>query len=546
MQIPASSMVLLAAGGMAIICGRFLRVPMRPVVGLIFYLAILGVAGVMSIEAIVPVEQHGETHVRSVFINDALAHSEQWLVLAFGVMTGIAAVDSSRKSPAILSNYGFLLFAVAALMLVARSNDFLELGLTFEILNLVVIALRQVPELQSTDFQFQNDLGAARSTELGFLSGSMWVGIAILSSMTSTTNFDALRLVLISAYDPGAEQAAIGAPSKLILLGAGLVSISLFARMGLVPFHFGNQAGRSRSNTALAAFTRMAQQLAGAMALTRLMGITFIGLEQPLTTLTLAICLMNFVATGVLAVRGQSPGVKSIPYWVASMSLLQNAWYGVALIVILSELQHPGTRWGAFELQNESLALCVYLQIATLLASGGISWTLGYLTRADRESDYLEDFKGLIQFAPTASLTFMISIACVIGVPFTAGFWARWLILLAGSSVHLKNSKIFTPHPGVRLAIFVATITSMIVAIVVIRIAREMFLESPLARPTHIGGRGRLIAGAIASAAILLLGVAPQIVLVPLRIIPSPRAVNPGTVPTGSGTVPMGFITPGQ
>ena len=328
----------------------------------------------------------------------------------------------------------------------------------------------------------------------------------------------------------------------MILLAAGLIAMSLFARMGLVPFHLGFSADQNQSCPAMLSFSRLAQTLAAQIALTRLFGLTFSGLGQSFTTLMMTVCLASFVVTSVVAVRGRSPGVKSIPYWVASLTLLQGAWYGVGLMIASTELENPGLRWGSFESQTETLAICVYTQFVSLLSCGGIYWTLGHLHRVDRETTYLEDVKGLVQFAPVASFSLMIALACGIGVPLTAGFWGRWLLLLAGHSVHVKASNIYTPHPALHFIMLAGTIATLIVATVVIRLAREMFLESPLARPTAVGGRGSLISGAMTAAIILLLGVAPQILLVPLNAIRPSRVVTPESHQKGSGQVPMGFI----
>jgi NADH:ubiquinone oxidoreductase subunit 2 (subunit N) len=314
--------------------------------------------------------------------------------------------------------------------------------------------------------------------------------------------------------------------------------------LGLVPFHLRLTSPRNDGCPVLAAFDQLLNQLVGYISLTRLYGVTFIGLSHALVTLLMTVCLTSFVVSSVMVARGQSPGVKSIPYWVSSLNLFQGAWYLIGLMVVSLELTMPNLRWGSFTAQNETLALCVYAQLVSVLTCGGVYWTLAHLDRADREPIYLEDVKGLIQFAPLATLTLTIALLCGIGLPLTAGFWGRWLTLLAGHSVHLKASSVFNPHPGIRFAMLAGTVATMVTATFVVRIIREMYLEAPLARPVAIGGRGSLFSGTVVAAIILLLGIAPQIVLVPLQNIRPSRLSTPEANQKGSGDVPMGFLNP--
>ena len=108
--------------------------------------------------------------------------------------------------------------------------------------------------------------------------------------------------------------------------------------------------------------------------------------------------------------------------------------------------------------------------------------------------------------------------------------------MLSASNVHLKEtSSIFAPYAGLRIVLIVGTVATVIVAGSVIRLLREMLLESALSRPTLIGGRGPLVASVIAAVATVLIGVAPQLLLVPLRSIESPRELEPRNLPRGSG-----------
>ena len=543
MPLPTPPTMLLAAAGLAMVSGRYLHFRFNGIWGTYYVVAILVAAYGLWSDPIATPGAIGGLDIRRVWINDPLAISEQWLVLAFGLLSGVALFDSTLGARDSFCRYGFLLFVISGLMLVARSNDFLSLGMSLEIVSLATIALQRFSdsprEATTSHHAATSDLESPRavSTWFGWLaSGWMWFGIALLSNALATTQFDASQLVLIETYDPGGGQLAIGTPSKFVLLAVGLITLSLFARMGLVPFHFGFGVSPQSRSIPSSGFAMLVGQLAGSVALTRLCGCVFVGLGQPLTVLMIVVCLATFSFAGVMAVRSLAPGVRSIQRWLTCLMLLQSAWLGVGLMIATNELDHPDARWGAFPEQNETLGLIVFSQFAGFLSCGGIYWILGHLARVDRGVEFLEDVKGLGQFAPSASFALIVSLASSIGCPWTAGGWGRWLLALAGHNVHIKSTSSFLlPHAGLRLAILMGTIATVLIAGIVVRLIREIVLEPPLARPIAIGGRGPLIAGMIATFASLLVGVAPQLVLRPLRSIEVPRESTPEIPQRGSG-----------
>ena len=549
MPFSASPTMLLAAASIALLAGRYFQFRAKRICEFSFLIAILSAAYFLSIEPVRTDDAPGLSHIRPVFRNDALACCEQWLILVFGLLTGLSFFDAPRRDEDTPNTYGFLLFAIAGLMLVAGSNDFLSLGLSLEIVNLAVLALRRLSSIplddRSSNGSQASAIDNARTKDLwfgGIATGGMWLGIALLSNAVATTHFDAARQVLTAAYDPGNDQAAIGTPSKLILLAVGLIAMSQFARMGLVPFSLGFGSNRHDSSRPVNGIGMLAGQLAGSIALTRLFGCVLVGLGQSLAVLTMTVTLATFVVAAIMALRGLAAGVRSISRWVKSLVLLQSGWLAVGLITASIERQHLGIRWGEFTHENETLGLIVFTQLTSLLGCGGVFWALGHLKRVDRDVEFLEDVKGLREYAPTVSLALIVALATLVGCPFTLGFWARWTILLAGSNVHLKStSRIFEPHSGLRFVMLTGIVATTLTSIAVFRMAREMFFESPLARPVPIGGRGSLLASVIAAVACVLFGIAPQLALSPLKAIRAPRPFAPVAPQRGSGKNSLGL-----
>ncbi len=502
----------------------------------------IGACG-LFMDPLTPSPSPDTLNLNRIWINDPLAVWEQWLVLTFGLLAGVALFESPFHIDDRSKVYGFLLFVVAGLMLVARSNDFLNLGLSLEILSLATLALRRASDSPAESaLVSMSSVGPLQSHErfqvgFDFLSSAwLWLGVALLTNCVATTHFDGVRMVLLDAYDPGDTENSIGAPSKLLLLSTGLVVFSLAMRMGLVPFQFGFRPDMRSRAFRSSGLTMLIGALTGSIVLTRLCGRVFVGLGQPLVVLMSVLCLSTFVISSVMALRGFSANVKAVPRWLACLVLLQSAWLGVGVMTVMMELQYPAARWGAFAEQNETIGLIVLSQFAGLFACGGIVWIVNHLERTDRGIEFLEDLKGLGRYAPVAAIVLTVCLTSLIGSPWTAGFWSRWMILLAASNVHLKEtSSIFAPYAGLRIVLIVGTVATVIVSASVIRLLREMLLESALTRPTLVGGRGPLVASVIAAIATVVIGVAPHLLLVPLRSIESPRDREPRTLPRGSG-----------
>ena len=539
MPLPTPPTILLAAGGLAMVSGRFLSAHSSVVWGWYFVLSLTAAAGGLLFDPVTLPEGAVTVAMDRIWINDPLAVSQQWLVLLFGLFSGLVVSALTFRKNGYWYSYSFLLFALAGLMLVARANDLLALGMAFEIVTIAVVALgRCFDTLRlATDSKASTEISSRSSSSLHWLlSVWMWLGIALLSNAVVTTQFDAIRKILIDAFHDQAGRSANHGPSKLILLAAGLIVMSLSGRMGLVPFHLGHGLNRASRSILPWGFEVLAGQLAGCMALCRLCGHLFVGLGQPLVVMMTVVTLASFFWSSLMAVRGFLPGVQSIPRWLTSLVLLQSAWLGIGLMVITLELEHPDARWGAFPQQRETLGFVVYSQFAVLLTSAGLFGILGHLARADRGVEFLEDLKGLGQIAPWIAVPFFVSLASAIGSPWTAGFWGRWLVMLSGQNVHLKStSSIFVPNDGLRFVLLIGMIATIVNASVVIRIFREMFFESPLARSMARGGRVTLTMGLSAACATLLLGIAPTMLLTPLSKIQSPRVLPPEIAPQGSG-----------
>ena len=546
MPLPTPPTIMLAAGGLALVLGRLLPRRFSTYWGWYFVIALVLVACNLGIDLVGISGLDRPFDSNLAWSNTSLVLAEEWAVLLFGLLSALIFFYSSLWQDNCGTTCGFLLLMIAGLMLVACANDLLSLGISLEIVNLAVMALHQSFEsnsnvanrlpLNHTDGTAQRLLPKWYWLD-GLASAWFWVGIAMLSNSVATTQFDSIRLILFDVYNPPQDgPVPIGTPSKLILFAVGLIVMGLTGKMGLVPFNLGFSTSVQTRTVLSGAFSKLVGQLAGFIALATLCGRVFVGLGHSLVVLLTVGCFATFVFSVLTTVRGFSPGVKSLPRLLTSLLQLQAAWFCVGLIVATRELEHPAGRWGAFLPENETSGGLVFALFAGILGSAGIFGILGYLEREDRGIEYLEDLRGLVQIAPVTAVALVASLASLIGCPWTAGYWSRWCFMLAGYNVHIKStSSILDPHGGVRMAIFAGAFATIYAARAVIRISREIFLETPRSRPTMVGSHASLTAGLAAAMMSVMLGVAPQLLFIPLRTLDSPRELHPTSPPRGSG-----------
>jgi NADH-quinone oxidoreductase subunit N len=112
------------------------------------------------------------------------------------------------------------------------------------------------------------------------------------------------------------------------------------------------------------------------------------------------------------------------------LALLQN---NVKRILAYSSIAHLGYLLVAF-LASGSLgatAVTFYL-VAYLVTTLGAFGTVTVLSGPDRDADAMDDYRGLFWRRPWLAVVMTVSLLSLAGIPLTAGFIAKFYILMAG------------------------------------------------------------------------------------------------------------------
>ena len=538
MPLPLPPTILLAVGGLLLVAGRWVRdarwCAVAWVAGWLYAAFLLATSGFL------PMDSAARAALRSVWAADELAVVGQGLALAFGLMFGVGSFGMMSRGGA-AERLGFLSFLVAGVMLVTAANDAISLALSLEIVQFASHALRRTGRADETrpaptDRTERDSPRGETCLWLGIIASiCVWLGIALGAGVWASTQFEEVRMVLAQAYSPGPGRVAIGAGSKLGLLAIGLIVTGLSCRIGLVPWQTVFVETVRGCGYWTGGCVLLGGQLAGVMGLARLCGTVWIGFGSELTVLLIVLSGATFVVAGGLAARGLAVGEGTLRRWLIAFVMLHGAWLLVGVIAATADLAAPENSLAAAAGQPGALAILLFSTGASLVGLSGLFLLLSHLRRGDREVEYLDELLGLGRLAPAAAISLMIVLASLIGHPPLWGCWGQWLLVVAGFNVRAAvGASNVLPNHGVIVLLLVGTLATLLMAAVVIRFARVMFLEEPVSRALPQGGRALLGVGLFAALVLVGLGLFPSRLLGRLSGVREIRPVAPQDLPAGT------------
>jgi len=376
-----------------------------------------------------------------------------------------------------------VLSIVAGTCLTGAANDLITLFLALELISIPTYVLLYLP---------RNDNAAQEAAMKYFLlsifsSALLLFGFSYLYGLAGTTNLPAIAEALTrnggttseSIRIPGAAMAAL----VFVVAGMGF-------RLAVVPFHFyapDVYQGTTNSAAALLAYVPKVAGFAGLVRVLNLVPLTHGGPDG----LTL---LDGTVRSGLLM------GLQvSTLFWIIAavsmtlgnlLALLQN---NLRRLLAYSSIAHAGYMLiglaAAPHLRNAGIPGGVEAVVFYLIAYGamtvGAFAIIGYLNTPERPVETVDDLGGLIRSHPGLALLMGLFLFSLIGIPPTAGFFGKFLLLQGALGVPASS-----PDPGAvdtaylfKILALVTVINAAIGAWYYLRIATVIFLRNPLKPP---------------------------------------------------------------
>ncbi len=375
-------------------------------------------------------------------------------------------------------------FTCAGLMFMASAIDFLLIFVSLELVTisfyiLVAYMRRNIGSLEA----------GVKYLILGALStGFLVYGITWIFGLTGETNLLKIGQALPSLMDVGGR---LHGNEAAVLFALMLVLIALGFKVAAAPFQLWVPDVYQGAPTPITAFLSVGSKAAGFIVLIRVLEpfLRVPALHDKLVFI-LAILAGATLIYGSLAAMPQDNFKRLLAY-----SSIANAGYLLVAIASIGPAKHT--------LGSAGIAVSFYLAgylLMTLLSF----LVLVIVTKHSRGDDILH-FNGLAKRSPFLAFGLLAASLSLAGVPFTAGFYGKFLVFAAAVA----------EHQYVLIGIGIITVAAGFYYY--LRVVAAMYWQEPNDdTPIRIGPLSRFTIGTL-TALIFILGIFPQPVLTMLK-----------------------------
>ncbi len=355
------------------------------------------------------------------------------IVLCLGVVLAALLADGflRRESMTGPEFYVLLLLSAVGGVIMAMSNDLIVLFIGLETLSIAVYVLAgmNLRRVQSQESGLKYFILGA------FSSAFLLYGIAMLYGATGSTNFADIRDFMA---------AVVPIHNGLLLLGLVLVLVGLAFKISAVPFHAWSPDVYDGAPTPATAWMASGVKAAAVAGLVRVFMLTFPNYASTWKPIVYVLAILSMVVGAALAI------VQS----------------NVKRMLAYSSISHAGFILMAIQANsaNGVTAAAFYVAVYTFMVAG----SFGVVAIVGRKGDgnhQLSDYNGLVRSNPWLAGSFIVMLLAQAGVPFTAGFFAKFLSITAAADAH-----------AVPLAI-IAMVSAVISAFLYLRIIVAMFMS---------------------------------------------------------------------
>jgi NADH-quinone oxidoreductase subunit N len=436
--------------------------------------ALIGL-GVVAILTITTFQNPGEAYGGAYRV-DALTTFLDLLFVAIIALTLVFAPDYLAPRDLPIAEFAVvLMFAMTGAMLLAASTDLLLLFLGLE---LMVLPGYMLAAFHKTDGYSTE--GAIKYFLLGSFSSAIFLfGLAFVWGMTGSTRVADVATALTSiAATPGAF-------SPGLAMGFAFLTTGVAFKIAAVPFHYWTPDAYQGSPTPVTGYLSVGPKIGAFALILRLFVEALAPLKGDWLPVVIVLAAVTMTVGNLIALTQDN--VKRM---LAYSSIAHTGYMLVGLAAYA----------GGQQLGIE--ALLFYAAAYSFMNLGGFAVIAALQKRAGVTSS-LETFAGLGRREPTLGILMTLFLLSLVGIPPTAGFVAKALVILA--AVQAGGWVAF-------LAVLVV-LNAAAAAFYYLRVVVYMYMREPttdVAPPRH----GRLLWGGLAVATVLtiILGLFPFLI----------------------------------
>jgi len=381
------------------------------------------------------------------------------------IISGIFVLISSYKYTKIEKifkiEYSILILcSILGMLVMISSYDLIVfyIGLELQSLSLYVLAAFNTNQTKSSEAGLKYFILSALS------SGLLLYGCSLIYGFSGSTNF-----YLISENILSSEYGNV--------FGIVFILVGLAFKIAVVPFHMWAPDVYEGSPTSVTLFFAVVPKIAALTVFIRFLYVPFVDLIDQWQMIIIFLSLASMIFGAVSAI-----GQKNLKRLIAYSSI-GHMGYALAGLAV-------GTNSG---IQSSIIYISIYL-----IMNLGIFCCLFMMKRKDKFFDNLEDLSGLSKNHPIISLSLLILLFSLAGIPPMAGFFAKFYIFMSV----IEQSMYF-------LAI-VGLLSTVISAFYYLRIIKIIYFDPPKEQYDQDHNFGLKISLTIATLLILFYFVYPS------------------------------------
>jgi len=416
-------------------------------------------AAFASIFFILPLVPHT---IEPLFIIDAYSLFFLGIIIISALFVTFLSYDYIKQLTGVREEYYIVLFtSTFGAALLAVANHFVLFFLGIETLSISLYILIAFQKTKSNSIEAGIKYLILASVSSAFLL----FGMALIYTASGTMQFPEI----VKSLGTGNQL------SPIVLIGFGMMMVGVGFKLALVPFHMWTPDVYQGAPAPVSAYIATVSKGAVMAVLIRFF-FNLKGFENHFLFIAVSgIAVLSMFVGNILAIRQKN--IKRL----LGYSSIANMGY---LVIILLTGSDKGIQASVFYLISYFFTTIGAFGVITLLSS------------SEYEAEKIEDFKGLFWKRPGIALVFTLALLSLAGIPLTAGFIAKFYLVLEG-----MNS-------GLMVLVISLIINSVIGLYYYLRIITMLFSSASETKLPELSIVGK-ISLALAGTSILILGVYP-------------------------------------
>jgi NADH-quinone oxidoreductase subunit N len=300
--------------------------------------------------------------------------------------------------------YTLLLLATLGAAALVASTHFASFFLGLEVLSVSLYTLIAYPRLRADFIEAAVKYLVLAAATAAFLL----FGMALVYAELGTMSLSALTALHVTGGG--------AAETSLLIGGLALIIVGIGFKLGVVPFHMWTPDIYQGAPAPVTAFVATVSKGAMVALLLRYFRQVSLAPHDTVWLIFAIIAAASMIAGNLLA-------------------LLQS---NVKRLLAYSSIAHLGYILVAFLAVGRSAAVAVgFYLVAYFLTTLGAFGIVSELSGPEADADEIDDYRGLAARRPLLSATFALVLFSLAGIPLTAGFLGKFLVVATGANSRL-------------------------------------------------------------------------------------------------------------